>query len=134
MNVFAQLAVRVAMIGIFGAQCVPTGMQIGMATLHNAMPGIIDANPQLQCEDCDGYIATRNCEYGTEYLVTVERAGSWRLVSVADCLAPQHKVSTQAEFRRQYGSPWIVDIDKRLWHDWQLPERPLHAVMLRCAS
>lgn len=101
--------------------------QTGMATLHNAMPAVLDAYPERRCTDCDGYVAVERCEdVGRDYLLIWQ--GRTLRVRAADCMALQDRAAVQADYQARYGRPWLVDIERSLWG--AAPVRPALAILI----
>lgn len=99
----------------------------GMATLHNAMPAVLEAYPERRCSDCDGYVAVESCQdVGRDYLLLWQ--GRVLRVRAADCMAPGDRAAVQADYQANYGQPWLVDIERALWGS--APIRPGVAILI----
>lgn len=89
---------------------------------HDAFPSVLNTFPNRICPECDGYLASRNCEdIGDRYLLYV--SGKPYLLSVADCAQPG-VVHTMLDKYDAWG-----DLDQTVWNEAGFASKPTRAIL-----
>ena len=102
--------------------------QKGIATRHDVFELVLKNKPWREVNDVDGYIGVGELEDLEQYYTLfVPGEDGWEKYRVfsADVRSEDHK----ADAAKVWDGQWIADIDKAIWYDANVPNRPVYVVL-----